>query len=181
MPQEQQCPICGRAVSAQARYPSYVCRNCLEEAPPVNRDGKRISYTNVDASGGIQSQIEGSADWLQGPDCEPICYVKGRRCRAEEARSGGVVIQVSYKLLGKDGPCESPTRGKLGGNGQARIYGRLDCWSAVNAVKAGVTYQKHRVFFKDEETAVASGYRPCGHCMRAEYKAWKAAKAVAGS
>jgi methylphosphotriester-DNA--protein-cysteine methyltransferase len=29
------------------------------------------------------------------------------------------------------------------------------------------------VFFADEATAVAAGYRPCGNCMKAEYREWK--------
>ena len=32
-----------------------------------------------------------------------------------------------------------------------------------------------RVFFADEETAIAVGYRPCATCMPDEYAAWKAA------
>jgi methylphosphotriester-DNA--protein-cysteine methyltransferase len=30
------------------------------------------------------------------------------------------------------------------------------------------------VFFADEATAIAAGYRPCFVCMREEYRAWKA-------
>ena len=30
-------------------------------------------------------------------------------------------------------------------------------------------------FFKDEATAIAAGYRPCGCCMREKYKRWKPA------
>ncbi len=82
----------------------------------------------------------------------------------------------TYKLLGPAGPHVSNTPGLLGGNGQAKIYGRLDCSSAVRAVKVGTTYQKHRVFFADEDMAVACGYRPCGNCMKEKYKAWKTAK-----
>ncbi len=81
----------------------------------------------------------------------------------------------TYQLLGPNGSYASETPGKLGGNGMLRIYGRLDCWSALRAVKGG-TYQPHRVFFADERAAIASGYRPCGHCMKAEYKLWKATK-----
>jgi methylphosphotriester-DNA--protein-cysteine methyltransferase len=33
---------------------------------------------------------------------------------------------------------------------------------------------KHRVFFADEPTAIAAGYRPCAVCMREEYRQWKA-------
>jgi len=33
--------------------------------------------------------------------------------------------------------------------------------------------KENRVFFQSEKEAVAQGYRPCGHCMREEYKKWK--------
>jgi hypothetical protein len=83
-----------------------------------------------------------------------------------------------YRLVGPDGRLhDSTVPGSLGGNGRARIYGRLDCPSARRALARGGGYAAHRVFFADEATAVAAGYRPCGVCMRAEYAAWKA-KAV---
>ncbi|WP_436756658.1 Ada metal-binding domain-containing protein [Streptosporangium sp. V21-05] len=34
-------------------------------------------------------------------------------------------------------------------------------------------YVNSRVFFADEETALAAGYRPCGRCLPAEYQEWK--------
>ncbi|MGO0060087.1 Ada metal-binding domain-containing protein [Brevibacillus fluminis] len=37
---------------------------------------------------------------------------------------------------------------------------------------------KHRVFFADEQTAIAAGYRPCAICLPAAYKQWKTAKGV---
>ena len=77
-----------------------------------------------------------------------------------------------YRLTGADGrPYDSATAGSLGGNRRAKIYGRLDCPSALRALPG---YAAHRVFFADEATAIAAGYRPCGTCMRAEYAAWKA-------
>jgi hypothetical protein len=76
-----------------------------------------------------------------------------------------------YKLLGPNGTIESNTPGTLGGNARLRIYGKLDCASANRALPG---YAKHRVFFADAAAAIAAGYRPCGYCMRAEYKAWKA-------
>ena len=76
-----------------------------------------------------------------------------------------------YRLIGSDGQeTLSAVRGTLGGNRRRRIYGRLDCRSAVGALATG--YAKHRVFFADEATALAAGYRPCGTCMREEYRAW---------
>lgn len=78
-----------------------------------------------------------------------------------------------YRLLDPDGvEYLSKQPGALGGNRKLKIYGRLDCGSAIRALPKG--YAKHRVFFVDEATAVAAGYRPCGHCLRAEYHAWDA-------
>lgn len=78
----------------------------------------------------------------------------------------------TWTLLGPGGRYESPTPGTLGGHRRSRIFGRLDCPSARRAIASG-GYVAHRVFFADEATAVAAGYRPCGVCMRAEYAVWK--------
>jgi methylphosphotriester-DNA--protein-cysteine methyltransferase len=63
-------------------------------------------------------------------------------------------------------------RGSLGGHSKTRIYGRLDCPSALRAMERG-GYVTHRVFFADEDTAVAAGYRPCARCLPERYTAWK--------
>ena len=64
-------------------------------------------------------------------------------------------------------------RGTLGGHRRTRIYGRLDCPSALRAIADG-GYIKDRVFFADEDQAVAAGYRPCARCMPERYRDWKA-------
>lgn len=64
-------------------------------------------------------------------------------------------------------------RGTLGGHRGTRIYGRLDCPSALRAIANG-GYLKHRVFFADEAAAITAGYRPCARCLPAKYRAWKA-------
>ena len=81
-----------------------------------------------------------------------------------------------YKLLGADGTIyESETPGTLGGNGKLKIYGRLDCPSALSTIRRFPgSYEKSRVFFADEATALAAGYRPCGNCMRAQYREYMA-------
>jgi hypothetical protein len=61
----------------------------------------------------------------------------------------------------------------FGGNARMKIYGRLDCPSALRAIARGPTYVRHRVFFADEASAVAA-IRPCGACMRTAYRKWKA-------
>lgn len=81
-----------------------------------------------------------------------------------------------YRLIGPDGiPYTSPTKGTLGGYnrvGNDRLYGQLDCKNALSWIAKG-NYAKYRVFFADEPTAIAAGFRPCAKCMRAEYRAWK--------
>ncbi|WP_084479112.1 Ada metal-binding domain-containing protein [Nocardia jejuensis] len=81
-----------------------------------------------------------------------------------------------YTLLGPDGnPYRSATPGALGGHRRLRIYGRLDCPTALRALPRG-PYATHRVFFPDESTAIAAGYRPCAACLRSTYLAWKATR-----
>jgi methylphosphotriester-DNA--protein-cysteine methyltransferase len=62
--------------------------------------------------------------------------------------------------------------GLFGGYRRKKIYGRLDCKSANRAIAKG-GYVKYRVFFKDEETAIKAGYRPCAKCMPEKYSEWK--------
>ncbi|MEP1033232.1 Ada metal-binding domain-containing protein [Ekhidna sp.] len=57
---------------------------------------------------------------------------------------------------------------KFGGNRKLKIYGNLNCKSGKRMTK------QNRVLFATEKAAIASGYRPCGHCMRLQYAAWKA-------
>jgi methylphosphotriester-DNA--protein-cysteine methyltransferase len=64
-------------------------------------------------------------------------------------------------------------RGTLGGHRLTRIYGRLDCPSALRAIARG-GYVAHRVFFVDEAEAVAAGYRPCARCLPEKYRVWRA-------
>ncbi|KAA0923658.1 Ada metal-binding domain-containing protein [Streptomyces apricus] len=79
-------------------------------------------------------------------------------------------------LLGADGrPYRSPLRGEWGGHRRSKIYGRLDCPTALRAIARG-GYVKHRVFFRDEATAVAAGFRPCGACCTTRYRRWKTAR-----
>ena len=81
----------------------------------------------------------------------------------------------TYTLLGPNGqPYQSATPGALGGHRGARVYGRLDCRAALRAIARGQSV-RNRVFFADEQTAVAAGYRPCAVCLPNEYAQWKAA------
>lgn len=93
---------------------------------------------------------------------------------------GGRNQPRTYTLLGADRRSYSSTQpGALGGHRGTRIYGRLDCPAALRAIARG-GYVRQRVFFRDEATAVAAGYRPCAVCCPEQYRAFRAGKAAAG-
>ncbi len=80
----------------------------------------------------------------------------------------------TWTLIGPDGkPFPSTVPGTLGGHRRSRIYGRLDCPAALRAIARG-GYVRYRVFFPDESTAIAAGYRPCAVCLPDAYRRWKA-------
>jgi methylphosphotriester-DNA--protein-cysteine methyltransferase len=82
--------------------------------------------------------------------------------------------EKTYTLIGADGRSyQSSTPGTLGGYKPRKIYGRLDCPSALQHIANG-HYVRHRVFFAAKETAIAAGYRPCARCLPERYRAWKA-------
>ncbi|HTO76323.1 MAG TPA: Ada metal-binding domain-containing protein [Thermoanaerobaculia bacterium] len=77
-----------------------------------------------------------------------------------------------FRLLAADGTLRaSGVPGALGGNRRLKIYGRLDCPSAVRALARG--YARRRVFFLDEAAAIAAGYRPCARCLPERYRDWR--------
>ena len=81
---------------------------------------------------------------------------------------------MTYTLIGADGrPYESATKGTLGGHRRGKGYGRLDCPTALRAIAVGGPYPRFRVFFADEASAIAAGYRPCARCLPKRYAAWK--------
>ncbi|SFJ50310.1 MULTISPECIES: Ada metal-binding domain-containing protein [unclassified Bacillus (in: firmicutes)] len=82
----------------------------------------------------------------------------------------------TFTLLGADmHPYQSDTPGIFGGYRLSKLYGRLDCPSALRAIAKG-GYVKHRVFFADEQTAISAGFRPCAVCMSEKYARWKKKK-----
>lgn len=81
-------------------------------------------------------------------------------------------LQTARLLDSEEKEYLSEEKGTLGGHRKLKIYGRLDCTSALRYIEKG-QYVKYRVFFADEKTAIAAGYRPCAKCMPDEYKKWK--------
>jgi hypothetical protein len=85
---EQVCPICSKTVRANPRYPRYVCEDCSAKA--TSADGRALTFSNVSLSGGYAARYADTGEDYPSHDC----FIKGVRCHADEARFGGIVIQV---------------------------------------------------------------------------------------
>lgn len=81
------CPICGVELDFIERYPRYICSKCASLASDI--DGNGISFFNEDLSGGITGIYTDTGKPYNGN----LCFIKGVKCRADEARFGGIVIQ----------------------------------------------------------------------------------------
>jgi methylphosphotriester-DNA--protein-cysteine methyltransferase len=79
----------------------------------------------------------------------------------------------TYTLVAADGkPYASTEKGTIGGHRGTKVFGRLDCPTALRSIARG-GYARRRVFFADVATAVEAGYRPCAACMPEAYRGWK--------
>jgi hypothetical protein len=94
----QFCPSCGASVTANPRYPAYFCRGCVERA--VASDGRRISFSNLDASDAL-SDMTVAGRYVDNGEVYPsdYCEIGSVKCRAREARFGGVVVQPATVWL----------------------------------------------------------------------------------
>ena len=91
----QRCglPMCDLLVNPSPRYPSYVCSDCRHQSPPVDASGNQIDFFNADFAGGFISETTVNGEKIRGNNHE--CFIRGVRCRADEARFGGIVITTA--------------------------------------------------------------------------------------
>jgi hypothetical protein len=85
---EQRCPICSTPVTFSERYPRYVCESCFAKA--AEEDGRSLTFTNVALSGGFAALYRDTHEERQSH----VCYIDNIKCWADEARFGGIVIQI---------------------------------------------------------------------------------------
>lgn len=81
------CPVCKSSLPFNARYPNYVCKDCAAKATDAN--GRKLSFYNTSLGGGYMAIYPDTNESYEGH----ICYVDGVKCRADEARFGGIVIE----------------------------------------------------------------------------------------
>jgi methylphosphotriester-DNA--protein-cysteine methyltransferase len=77
---------------------------------------------------------------------------------------------VQHTAISDAGLLSLIKQGKIhfGGNRKLKIYGLLQCKSGKRMKR------ENRIFFSSIAEAVDENYRPCGNCMREEYRRWKA-------
>lgn len=85
------CPICGAEQPALPRYPDYLCRSCVSRA--ATEDGRRLLLVNTSPAGGFAARYADTGRLCEEVTITHIVYVDGVRCRADESRVGGIVVQ----------------------------------------------------------------------------------------
>jgi hypothetical protein len=85
------CPICGSPQPHSPRYPDCVCADCVGRA--VDETGRRLEFFNLTLSGGFGVAYADTGERLDAPLAGQPCFIDGVRCRAREARFGGIVVQ----------------------------------------------------------------------------------------
>ena len=84
----QRCPICSSEVLPNPRYPRYVCDTCAAKA--TSPDRRPLTFANESMSGGFVAHYADSGELYASHEC----LIDGISCFADEARFGGIVIQV---------------------------------------------------------------------------------------
>ena len=80
-------PICDNNMIYFERYPKMICHKCVELA--TTEDGESIQFYNVDHTGDFISVVNNVHGEIHD------CLVNNKKCYADEARFGGIVVQLS--------------------------------------------------------------------------------------
>ena len=84
---EKSCPICNDKMNYFERYPNMVCHKCVEKT--LTEKDEKIEFYNIDHTGGFYSLVNDEKGNIHE------CYIEDHKCYADEARFGGIVIQLS--------------------------------------------------------------------------------------
>jgi hypothetical protein len=83
------CPICGTPLPFfDPRYPRAVCATCVRKA--CDEHGRPLEFFNEGMGGGFVAVYRDTGE----PRAGHGCFIEGKRCYADEARLGGIVVQV---------------------------------------------------------------------------------------
>ena len=82
------CPICSKKLRPIKRYPKYICRECSKQV--CDKYGRAVTFSNIDLFGGLIGHYVNTEEEYKSQ----YFYIKSTKCKAEEARFGGEVIQI---------------------------------------------------------------------------------------
>jgi ADP-ribosylglycohydrolase len=85
---KHKCPICAIELKKLDRYPDYICPECAKRATDIS--GQSLTFFNLGVGGGFGAQYSDSGKEYLSHEC----YIDGRHCWADEARFGGIVVQI---------------------------------------------------------------------------------------
>ncbi|MCC3316800.1 zinc ribbon domain-containing protein [Nocardia africana] len=96
----QPCPHCGQPTFYEERYPRAVCDQCGGRT--TDRSGRRVAGFNIDMSGGMIAYYADTVEVSDGSgyeECVEVsrtgaCFIDGRPATMQEARFGGIVVQL---------------------------------------------------------------------------------------
>ncbi len=86
---ERACPICAMPIHLSPRYPRQLCPACVMEA--ADDQGRLLAFGNLGLSGGFEARHRDD----NTPYDRHECFVRGQRCRADEGKFGGIVVERS--------------------------------------------------------------------------------------
>ena len=86
-----QCPICNSSLKYFERYPNYICPQCAAKA--TDKSGRLVSFGNEGFWGGFEGCYVDNGEEYNSH----TCYVDGIECNADEAKFGGIVIEVGNR------------------------------------------------------------------------------------
>jgi hypothetical protein len=85
---DYRCPLCGVELESNPRYPAYVCQSCAVRATDFT--GRALAFGNIGLGGGFSAILIDTGELYDSQ----VCYIDGVKCHADEARFGGIVIEV---------------------------------------------------------------------------------------
>jgi len=88
---KQNCSNCKKDIGYAPRYPKSICRNCYDKKTDI--EGRKVEFYNTYWSGaGCQGYYVGTEQKEKYDSND--CFIDGKEFFAEEARFGGIVIQL---------------------------------------------------------------------------------------
>ena len=92
---EHKCPLCSDILTYYTqRYPKMICINCSNgnKGKILDSLGNEVTFVNIDIYGGFMSLHKIDDKIVEKK--EHICWINNIKCSADEARFGGIVIQI---------------------------------------------------------------------------------------